>query len=202
MVESCHSEITKGSDSTDDEHSAVRISAPSGLALDTHEKEIVRVQIFQRTLTSHQKSGLLTIRPNGGLVSTRLADLKEACAQILVCRLTSKDSSFKAKEKDFFYNYVAEKNPDLLTDICDHWLRLNHYQVPRLSNPIENNFMENLKFILTIFENKRNIILFSLESFQKWLEFLRAQEVILKDYPISETKNVVFNHIQTIMQFA
>jgi hypothetical protein len=84
--------MTKGSESTDDEQSAVRVSAPSAIAMDQNDREIVRVQLLQRCLTSHQKSGLLTIRPNGGLVSTRLSDMKEACKQMLISRLTNRDS--------------------------------------------------------------------------------------------------------------
>ena len=50
---------------------------------------------------------------------------------MLISRLTEKDSDLNQREADFFNINVAEKNPDLLADVCDYWLNQAHFQVPR-----------------------------------------------------------------------
>ena len=37
----------------------------------------------------------------------------------------------KQSEDEFFNQFVAEKHPDLLIDVCDFWLNKLWYQVPQ-----------------------------------------------------------------------
>jgi hypothetical protein len=68
-------------------------------------------------------------------VSTRLASLKEMCNFMLISYLTTEAQAnhqkLKRSEDEFFNQFVAEKNPDLLIDVCDFWLNKLWYQVPQ-----------------------------------------------------------------------
>lgn len=46
----------------------------------------------------------------------------------------------KKSEDEFFNQFVAEKNPDLLIDVCDYWINKIWYQVPQK----QESFTQNL----------------------------------------------------------
>lgn len=168
-VGSCYSEMTKVSDSSDEDLSVTRVSPSTDIYMANEEREIVKAQLKQRCLTSHQKAGLLTIKPRDDVVSTRLVNLKEQCHIVLINYLTASDSDqvyYKDAEKEFFNNQVAESHPDLLIDICDYWLHHFIYHIP---TKVENS----LNFVISVIESRHNIILYDLANFKKWLAFVK-----------------------------
>ena len=154
------------------------------------------------------------------LVSTRLANLKEHCSCVMINYLTvstdpSEDNMRQIKESQqkFFREEVAERNPDLLLDLCDYWLNQIFFKVPSSGEAGRSSFYQNLVFVLEFLENFQSIPLHDLESFEKWLNFIRfiprehtnlskIQNVgVAATSPKFDCQKVIDEHIFKMLQF-
>lgn len=148
---------------------------PDPSTISNPEKEILVQQLQERCVQANCNRQSLAILKSSHLesdtVSTRLANLKEMCNFMLINYLTSGSSHQKLKqsEDEFFNQFVAEKHPDLLIDVCDFWLNKLWYQVPQKPE----SFVENLQKILEYIYHNRNIVVYDSNSFKKWLKFIK-----------------------------
>jgi len=154
------------------------------------------------------------------LVSTRLANLKEHCSCVMINYLTvSADPTeanmmqIKESQQKFFREEVAERNPDLLLDLCDYWLNQIYFKVPSSGEAGRSSFYQNLMFLLEFLENFKSIPLHDIESFKKWLNFIRfiprehhnlnkIQNVgVASISPKFDSQKVIDEHISKMLQF-
>lgn len=95
------------------------------------------------------------------------------CNFMLISYLTTNvqanPQKLKHSEDEFFNQFVAEKNPDLLIDVCDYWLNKLWYQVPLKSE----SFTQNLCKILGYIEKNKSIVLNESNQFKKWLRLIK-----------------------------
>jgi hypothetical protein len=95
------------------------------LPLASIERDTLTGLLQERCIQARMPNTGLIALQNSESVETRLANLKDVCNCMLVSYLTTSSQDLhklKLTEEKFFNQVVAERQPDLLVNVCDYWL--------------------------------------------------------------------------------